>query len=840
MAGKPVKKVTQEGFSSKGSIRDRFPALAFYAVGILIFALWIHRPLFEPGAVLLTTDDNIGQVAGRHHLLPDAFFGSWRSTELLGNPIRLNVNWTFLKMWLLPPPAYVNLNHGINLCLASLFLGLYLRRRGVCWPAVAVGALVAFWLGSNFTLIFAGHVAKFSILMWAAVFLWLVELALASGRIWWTILAGGALGAMFAEQPDVGFFFALVLGPYALYGCWRVFRGNIRKSLSLLVPLFGVAFLAAVHPLWSGYTLFASEDITATSQDPEEKWNFLTQWSWPPEETIDFIAPGFMGWRSHEASGPYWGRMGRSAGWELTRQGFANFKLENQYVGAIPIVLAFWAAFAIWQFRGRWEEDHLDVLFWSVALLITFLLACGKYIEPLYRAFATLPVASSIRNPNKFLQIFQLALAILAAYGMDAVLGARRERWLTAISRRFRITFVSVTAALFGVTAFAWIGGALFGHVLAIRMESLGFGDRAVIAETMTRALGHATVMVALVSLVFFLFTIPKRRAPALLAFGTAWLLAFIVAADALYLSRHYVKVMNIEPIVNNRVAEWIKPRLGNQRVAFASTAGFYNGWLTYDFPYHHLPTINVAAAPRMGQDYRTFLARMGRNPLRMWALGAVGYILAPAEVWAGLAQNEATRDLFELQYAFNVKQAGPVSVRVTDATETQRGRHCLIRYKALAPRFVLVDRWIVETDDQVLQRLEDPAFQPFSRVFLSPDGNPPASPHLDNPAGIVGQVNVEEFKPGLVRLRVRTERQAVLRFSEKYHPGWTAEIDGKGVPVHRCDFIALGVIVPPGLHTLVFRYETSAPTFLLQLLGIAACGTAGLGLFLERRRNHR
>ena len=50
--------------------------------------------------------------------------------------------------------------------------------------------------------------------------------------------------------------------------------------------------------------------------------------------------------------------------------------------------------------------------------MVTLLLSFGKFF-PLYGLFYQLPVVSSIRNPNKFLQIFQLALAVLTAFGVS-------------------------------------------------------------------------------------------------------------------------------------------------------------------------------------------------------------------------------------------------------------------------------------------------------------------------------------------------------------------------------------------------------------------------------------
>ena len=37
-----------------------------------------------------------------------------------------------------------------------------------------------------------------------------------------------------------------------------------------------------------------------------------------------------------------------------------------------------------------------------------------------------LPMMASIRNPNKFLQVFQVGFGVLAAFGLDALLGRTR------------------------------------------------------------------------------------------------------------------------------------------------------------------------------------------------------------------------------------------------------------------------------------------------------------------------------------------------------------------------------------------------------------------------------
>ena len=74
-----------------------------------------------------------------------------------------------------------------------------------------------------------------------------------------------------------------------------------------------------------------------------------------------------------------------------------------------------------------WLDRRAEILFWGAAALITLLLAYGKYF-PLYALFYQLPVINNIRNPNKFLQVFQLCLGILAACGLDTAMRmGRRE-----------------------------------------------------------------------------------------------------------------------------------------------------------------------------------------------------------------------------------------------------------------------------------------------------------------------------------------------------------------------------------------------------------------------------
>ncbi len=408
--------------------------LATLAVATL--ALLIFRALLAPGSLLLTSDDNFAMIASIRRRLPWLLWANWDDGVLLGLAGgNAPLTWNLLLTWLLPLKLYFNWIHALDLLLASMFLALFLRDQKLGLAGIILGILTAFWLGTNLTLTYAGHLGKYAMLWLLAAALFSLPRSFGQRRPWaWSILSGALIGQMLVEQQDLAFFCGLFLGAYALFLIARLAEPPQRlKALGRLIPLVLVALLVSGANLFATYTFNVIKVQTDEPSDPLHAWEFATQWSWPPEESIDFIAPGYMGWRSGEPAGPYWGRMGRSAGWEQTRQGFINFKLENQYIGAIPILLALFALLAAMLRRPRtnqpnaWRQEGseagraAELIFWGCAAAVALLLAFGKFF-PLYAWFYKLPLVNSIRNPNKFLHMFQLALGILAAHGLDMIL----------------------------------------------------------------------------------------------------------------------------------------------------------------------------------------------------------------------------------------------------------------------------------------------------------------------------------------------------------------------------------------------------------------------------------
>lgn len=764
--------------------------------------LLVYREAWLPGTILFTSDDNIGHVALRQRWLPEGFWRLWDDSLMAGQPALLILNSTNLLLSLLPVGLFHKIIHAFDLSVATIGFGLFLRARGLKLAPALMGALTAFWLGSTFFLTYAGHIGKFGVVMFAGLAVWLIERAAQRKSVAWGALAGAACGGMFLEQADVALFFSLILGPYALFAVAREHGGNAKAWLAPLVPMGLIAFMVAVRPLWVATSFFALDPGFEGRESREEVWDYCTQWSWPPEETLEWIAPGYYGWRSGEPTGPYWGRLGRSRDWDANRQGLMNFKLETLYIGAIPLALA---ALGIALGLRRRGAARADVLFWSAAALVTFILGCGKF-TPLYRLFFELPGMSSIRAPVKFMQVTQFAVGVLAAYGLHALLSLQ-----TGAEERRARQFAKIAGALAGLLLLIGLGMAVSAPSATQRFAQMGWGNIAsVIVENRAWAMGHGGVLLAAAAALAWLMAArPSVR--------WVWIAVALVAFDQLVVARHYVKTVPAEGYTDrNPVVDLLQQRMGAQRVFIAGQDPVYMHWLNILFPYHGVATYN-AAQMRMPEDYRQFMEAVGNRMDRLWQYFAVGYVLGRGQLWPELENNPMFRGRFALEYAFNVFPQG-AGARVAPGTEQQRGQHIVARHIAPAPRFGLLAGWEMLDERETVARIASPIHAPLERALAPRSANLPPS----EGSGLVGSVEIQSSESGRARLRVATEAPAVLRASDKYTRYWRAAINGEPAEVFRCDHVFLGVFVPPGIHTVDLEHRPPRTTFALQLAGLA------------------
>ena len=812
------------------------------AQGILLLALFavaawvVFHALWAPGSVLMSSDDNLGLLKMNQRMLEASAVHPWMGEALWGMSTMSMVRPGYFLLKVLPATVFMNAYHGLCLALAAWLLALYLRDKGLRTAACAFGGLVAFWVGTNLTLTFAGHVGKYGTMVFLALAVFALGRWGKTGRAAWSVAAGAAAGAMFLEQADVALFCALLLAPLGLFEASRAAGGW--KIAALAKKSWGAALAAAL--LAGGASLAAKgsgvEDVPG-GEDAAAKWSYLTQWSQPPGESLDFVAPGWTGWRSGDEEGPYWGRMGRSDGYEQTRQGFMNFKLENVYVGAIPLLFAVLGLATAFGRRRDGDSDSPAIFVWGGLCLVALLLSFGKFF-PLYKPLSLLPGFGSIRNPNKFIHFFQMAWGVVAAFGLDAALkmdarALRKWAWGAGIA--------AVVFLLPGLALWADLGSG------AERLAAAGWGAAGrAIQWNKAFAVTYAGAALAVGAGILWLLArgtsggiFPQRGKKFSTAWKNsagAWLPALAVLFDATaILAPHYVQTMPEGYVAENELVRYLKREVGHNRTAMATKDGFYNFWLTYLFPYHGIPTIEVTQLPRPPADYVAIWNAV-RDPVRLWQLAAVSHVLAHGPVAAQLLANPAWADQLEMAWAYQPMDDGRGGVAVRSVPANTNAPEVVLKMKKIPPRVAAFQSWRTAEDAEALRTLADPKFIPLSSVLLAPGSDVPAPPAGD--PGPSPEVEIHRLIPGRCEFTVKTQGPVVVRVAEKFDPNWKATVDGKPAPVLRVDYMFQGVALKePGTHAVELRYAPSSLPILLQWIGIIIGLGAAATLACPRRR---
>ncbi|MBP7275502.1 MAG: hypothetical protein KBA51_04785, partial [Kiritimatiellae bacterium] len=571
---------------------------------------------------------------------------------------------------------------------------------------------------------------------------------------------------------------------------------------------FGVAFLLALIPLLRGYDAAIRESDTIRSPDREAKWNYITQWSLPPEDVIDLVAPGYHGIRTGEPEGPYWGRIGRTAGWEQTGEGFRDFRLDQPYVGILPFLFALFALVPAARARIRagragspagTDREECHILFFSLMSLVLLGFALGKY-SPLYWLLYRLPVISDVRAPVKFLGVFQLTLGIVAAYGLDLVFRGLPERWAGQERGWLR--------------RFPWIAGAA-ALVLAGAAGALALRQGVSIprwteewgSEAVARVIEYRRITALLAAAVFAgagaaMIAVARRlRAAGRSTTALAWVITVVTAGDAWLTSRDFVHTFPRSHLAENAALRAMKDNETFGRVCLLTKSGIYNYWLSVQFPYHALRSINISQMPRISEDYSRFLEALSARMVRLWDIAAVTRVAGPAEWLEEIAREPGVKDRLRplLRYDIYGTREGGIGIDENPMI----GEHAVWEFTPAVPRFYLAHRWEAVAERDMPARLAADDFAPGTVVLVRPDDLAALGDSSPGPDA-ADTIRVVEYRTGHAKIETVTARPALLRFAEKVHPMWRATVDGRPASVFRVDAVCIGVPVPEGRHEII------------------------------------
>jgi hypothetical protein len=871
---------------------------------LLVILACLFWRSFLPDYVHFSNDGPLGMQNAAWLHLPGAIAGQWYDLNSIGvNAGAASPDFTTLIRGVLGPVGYAKFLAPIALLTLGIGAWVFFRALKLSPLAGTLGAL-ATMLSSTF---FAGACWSVASLEIAIGFDFLAMALVVANTdeprrlVRWIrlALAGLCVGINVMEAADLGALCSIFVAIFVLVKSLVESKGTtVAKMANGIGQVAVVAFFAGFIATQIVVSLVSTqiEGIAGTAQDAATKaehWDWATQWSLPKKETLGIFVPGLFGYRMDTPQdmmpalqdayrgGVYWGGMGRtpeidrffdSGGQGTPPGGMMRFGYGGYYCGILVALVAFWG---IAQSLRRQNSPFSDaqkkfIWFWTTVMVVSLLLAWGRFAPMFYGLLYQLPYFSTIRNPAKFLTFSLMAMAVLFAYGVHALSrlhldgstvakGKIAGRKWDSFDRKW--TFASV--GVFSACVLGWLVFAGNKPAFVKYLQTVGFGDVDFARQIAAFSIGQVGWFIGLFAIAIILLTLVLRgffsgpRA----TLGAVLLGSFLVfdlgRADLPFIIHwNYIQKYASNPVIDllrdkpyeHRVAKLLPAPLStpSQFQLFDQLYGIE--WTQHLFPYYNIQSLDIIQMPRTPEDLQAYMNALrigikrdaeGQYMLdettfpklaRFWELSNTRYLLGPAGFLNVFnTQFDPGQQRFRIVQRFDVAPK-PGIARVTQleqltAVPYADGAYALFDFAGALPRAKLYGCWQVNTNDQaVLKTLADLNFDPAQTVLVdTPQHDLPVTATNENS----GTVEITSYAPKNIVLAANATVPSVLLLNDKYDPHWRVTVDGKPAELLRCNYIMRGVYLMPGAHTVEFQFRLPNKPLYVTLTAI------GTGLLL-------
>jgi hypothetical protein len=225
---------------------------------------------------------------------------------------------------------------------------------------------------------------------------------------------------------------------------------------------------------------------------------------------------------------------------------------------------------------------------------------------------------------------------------------------------------------------------------------------------------------------------------------------------------------------------------------------------------------------PAQLRRYWTFVRATERKPIRYNA----AFFVQPPPL---------ALDLLQVEWVIVSRRRTPPLPRAVPM-RTEDG-WMLFRLLDAQPRASVASSWqTVASSAQALGRIRDPQFDAReTAVIEDPESRDVGLSTLTQPTGTATATYTSVGRQE-AHIDVTALSGGVVVIRNAYDPGWRATVDGRPAKVVPADYLIQGVMVPPGRHRVVLRYDD--PSIGYGLLGSGlSVGALLAGAFILRRR---
>ncbi len=493
------------------------------------------------------------------------------------------------------------------------------------------------------------------------------------------------------------------------------------------------------------------------------------------------------------------------AWWEirtLPLPGPANYNERTFYVGAAALLLACTAIIS----RERWREKLPLVLLAVAGVTAAFGFPVIHWVTanvpPLNRA-----------TTARMLLWFELAVTVLAAFGLQALIDA---------PRRQRTAWIILAGAA-GIALVATV--AVDPSMREIRTTlnhlrtGLSYEDPKIISMT---SIGWWLIFTALIGVALALFRWAGHTRMAAVA------IVLIATVDLLHFAHGYQPMLTPAKAIpaSTPAVEYLQRHAGTARVA-----GIGNT-LTNDYDMvYGLHDARGYDPPQ--PSYRYF---------RLWQLANPSQIATQPFQLLGLSP-VGLKVMSLLRVRYVIAAPGEPPLPELERSVVYRGSDATIyENPASAPQALVAHRVLVTPNEHAtLAAVSSGKSNPATEAIV--EGNQSRSKNLSLPTGSnSGTANVVDARNATVVLHVQLARPGLVVLNEAMAAGWSVTVDGFPRSALSVDDVMRGVRVPAGIHSVVWRYRVPGLRLGLALTGLGVLCLLALGAWatLLRRRPPR
>lgn len=667
-----------------------------------------------------------------------------------------------------------------------------------------------------------GHGSKLYAMCWLPWMLLTFDRALIKAS-WGRLAAVGAVFAMLMASQHI----QVAYYGYMLAGFWWAARVivTIREKKTKRIPvLLGVMIFAFAIGLTSTGVIYfntltyAQDTIRGGGVD----WQYATNWSYHPLESISMFAPNFFGFGGNN----YWG--------------YLPFTDMPLYWGAPIAVLALIGLISVrsWQ---TWTFAAAGLLAWVTSF--------GRFAPILYRPFFEfMPYFNKFRVPMMIHILVLLGAIALAAIGLEFVLKrARSADEATLVRWRKNLVFgmaVVGVLLLLSLVLYAPISSAVTGWVESMHpdraqmaMQYQGVDSPDDLGKQAVQSLSISLLLMTLtVGAVYLAF---RPNLPAMVPGAVLVLLLFIdllpLTGNLIHPRRHSLIERQFAPDDVTRAVNNIP---GPNRLKVLDMADLY-GILMGAMEESLLPPDQIQQL--WGQAQANVRRMRSINTWATLGIELAGGYTGSKPSWYGYLQEGQKLGHPHVLAVMGINLlASPVALPMYTelARDPGSGSGYLYHNPDALNRVFLRSSWEVEEDLQAtLDRLTSDNFDPATDLLLDRE-----------PAGVVqdtatnrGSVSISERNNNEVKIQVRSRGENLLVLADGYSSaGWRAAVNGEETDIYRANGITRAIVVPEGESEVVFRYRPAnwGASLALSIVSIAVIlALAVLGLITGRKR---